>query len=383
MRKNKWFWIILVFFSPLFSFVGISLKEMPNNSFLIIILVISTYLFICIKKIFLINKEIKKKSQKKYKLKRKIRDLNDIQGGEILLVEHQEKLKNIQKRTEKLSKKREKTIQRIKTTVIILMLFSVIGYKPLNTLAKEIIKEIAEALLEPFDEQEEQPVPVEPIKQDEQEEQPVPVEPIKQEKSWIKFSLEYPDGYPFINDEELETLYNSLFYNNKDILDEAIKSDINTWLNSCKDNNSLNTVVTSSNKNTEDLSDIESNFTNEDGVLLSSNVLDDVIDGRKELYALCPNRTLAWLLANHMQTYALNYLYQTKNEKSVLYFYLKSIEYVQESLEFNMSPEIKHKQIQYLQARYKDIGDCVYIEEDIRLKAYEIYNIIDKTLKNL
>lgn len=38
---------------------------------------------------------------------------------------------------------------------------------------------------------------------------------------------------------------------------------------------------------------------------------------------LYPNGTLAWLIANHYQTYALNYLKQTDDEKSILFLFMK------------------------------------------------------------
>ena len=204
------------------------------------------------------------------------------------------------------------------------------------------------------------------------------------QEKWTKFSLEYPDGYSQINNEEFEDQKKRLLYEGEDNLNEKIESNIIIWMNGRKTNTPLDTAVTLSGKNTEYYSNIEKSFTNENGRLLSSDLLDEVISGRKELYESHPNGALAWFLANHMQTYALNYLYLTKdNEKSVLYFYLESIEYTQESLEFDMDDKSKHKRIKYLQSRYKDIAECEIINEDIQLKASKIYIAIQEVLDEL
>lgn len=201
--------------------------------------------------------------------------------------------------------------------------------------------------------------------------------------NWVRFKLEYPDGYPDINDEKYETLYNSIFYIDKDSLNEIIKSEITIWLHSCTDNISLDNAVTPSGKSTEYYSNIEANFINETEVLMSSDLLDEVISGRKELLELYPNGILAWLLANHMQTYALNYLYQTNHSKSILYFYMESIYYTQKSLEFEMDNQNKFRRINYLQSRYKDIAECENIDTDTRLAASKIYIAIQEALNEL
>lgn len=95
------------------------------------------------------------------------------------------------------------------------------------------------------------------------------------------------------------------------------------------------------------------------------------------------NGTLAWNLANNNQTYALNYLVQTNDKKSILYFYMKSIEYTQKSLVFQMDDETKYKRIRYICARYKDIAECRKIDETIRVRAYEIYIAIQEALEEL
>lgn len=84
-------------------------------------------------------------------------------------------------------------------------------------------------------------------------------------------------------------------------------------------------INTSSGESAEYFSNLERKFTSENENHLSSDLWDEIIDGRKELFKSHPNGSLAWLLANQMQTYALNYLNQTKNGDNVLYFYFESI----------------------------------------------------------
>lgn len=74
----------------------------------------------------------------------------------------------------------------------------------------------------------------------------------------------------------------------------------------------------------------------------------------------------------------MNYYEKTKNADSVLYFYMKSISCAQKSLNFNMDD--KDKIINYIKFRFKDIGDCKILDENIRLRAYEIYNALDYAL---
>lgn len=200
------------------------------------------------------------------------------------------------------------------------------------------------------------------------------------ETEWVKFKLEHPEGYP-INQKEYEELYEATFYIGGNDLDEMMKSEITIWLNSCAVNAPLDDAVTSSGNSTSYYVNLEESFSSE--TLRSSNLLDDLIDGREELMESRPNEALAWLLANHMQTYALNYLYQTDCKKSILYFYMGSIQDTRRSLEFEADGETKLDRIRYLQARYKDIADCTHIDEEDCLQALKIYVAIENALKEL
>lgn len=200
------------------------------------------------------------------------------------------------------------------------------------------------------------------------------------ETEWIKFRLEYPDEYPF-DQKEYDELYAAAFYIAEGDLEAVMKSEITIWLNSYADNEPLDNAVTSSKNSTIYYVNLEESFSND--TLRSSNLLDELIDGREELMDSYPNEVLAWLLANHKQTYALNYLHQTKSEKSILYFYMGSIQDTKKSLEFEMNMETKLERIKYLQARYKDIADCEIIDGEYQLQALRIYVAIENALKEL
>lgn len=197
---------------------------------------------------------------------------------------------------------------------------------------------------------------------------------------WIKFKLEHPESYHKINTAEYGMLYEKLFYVNEDDLEEAVIIDITIGKNGCKVNMPLDNIATSQGRNTEYYTKIEIRFLKEEGNLLSSDLLDEVIEGREELYALSPNNKLVWLLANHYQTYALNYWDQSNDWESVLYLYMKSINEVWESLEFEMDETEKYERLKYIQARYKDIAECKILDEAVRLKASEIYLAMETRL---
>ncbi len=199
------------------------------------------------------------------------------------------------------------------------------------------------------------------------------------EGNWIRFKLESST----INNNEYDFLYKSIFYIGEENIKEVVKSNITIWVNCNKINMALENATTESGNSTEFYTNIEKDFSYKNEKNLTSELWDVLIEGRKELFESYPNATLAWLLANNYQTYALNYLEQTNNEKSILYFYMKSIEYTQKSLEFEVNEEMKIDQIKYLQSRYKDITECDIINKDIRLKASSIYMAIQEFLDEL
>lgn len=167
-------------------------------------------------------------------------------------------------------------------------------------------------------------------------------------------------------------------------IDQKLTSNISIWINSCTVNTPLDNAVTTSGNKLKHYLDIEDSFSNEDGLLLSSDLLDEVIWGKEDIMSLYPNGALAWSLANHKQTYALNYQNQKNlDERSILYFYMSSIKETERSLAFEMDIKTKIKRIRYLQGRYKDIADCKVIDDAIRFRALEIYIAIDNVLEDL
>ena len=203
------------------------------------------------------------------------------------------------------------------------------------------------------------------------------------QEEWTRFKLEHPEGYPGINDDIITEYCNLMFYPNDDNINELILDIITTWINNCQTNSLLENAFTDSGKSPQYYSNKESEYINTKDEIFSSNLLDEVIEGRVELFESYPNGTLAWLLANSYQIYAFNYLKQTNEVNSILYLYMKSIYYSQKSLEFEMDIEGKNKIIKYIQMRYKDIADCEILDNEIRVRAYEIYDAIDNALNIL
>lgn len=79
--------------------------------------------------------------------------------------------------------------------------------------------------------------------------------------------------------------------------------------------------------------------------------------------------------------YAINYLEQTTEVDSILYYYMQSIYYAKESLEFDMDADDKEKRIKYIQSRYADIANCPMLDNETRFRLYEIYQAIDNVLE--
>lgn len=412
--------VITSIISPIFSLLGFTIFNIPIYIYNIIILFCIAFAFYCLLKIYWVHRNIKEKNI----------ELKETKNIPINILKESEEFKIIQKikilniELEKLSTKYKEIKGDLIFIIIILIILWIPRREPIKTLTTETMDNIISSFdesenntnqssideledehknpsLNELEENNKIPLSNKPEEQndqfssdklennkqsllDDQKDENIQPSLDEQEKSWTEFSLAYPNGYPKINDEEYIMLKKSLFYEGENNLRERIESEITIWLNSCQTNNSLDTAVTSSGKSTEYFSNIETSFTNENGRLLSSDLLDEVISGRKELYEYHPNGLLAWFLANNMHTYALNYLYLTNdNKKSVLYFYLESIKYTQESLEFDIDIESKYKRIKYLQSRYKDIADCEIINENIQHKASKVYMAIQEVLDEL
>lgn len=363
MKIPKWLNIFLIIISPLFSFLGITLFTMPRGLLTIIIVFGVILISICFININYLNKKKKNNSKKLKNLSKRISKLYDNFEETKRIKEAKEKYEHIKKCNETYDIKIKDMRDCIKITIIVIAIFYVARCEPIVTFAKEIIFSFYEL-----------PTP-EPMLE--------PTNKSENEKGWICFALEFPSGYPYIDDEEYEKNLVLWFYFDEYNLDDIIKSNIQIWLNGRTPNSSLDTAVTSSGNSTDYYTKIEESFSNKEGKTQSSKLLDELIVGRKELLELYPNGTLAWNLANHMQTYALNYSDQTNDEKSILYFYMKSIQYTQKSLEFEMDDKCRYERIRYLQSRYKDIAECESIDKDIRFEASKVYMAIQEELNEL
>ena len=428
MRIHKIVKIALEIVLMILGYLGISLLNIPVQILKWIISVILGYIIISFIILCSLKVKIKRYSKEIDKLLDKIMELKKFDT-----IDDEKKKEKKKKKKEKkeiqyegkkevrksLRKDLRKACTNFKIAMAVLAIFIVANVKPIFVLAHEAIKTI-EVLINDLgekdekntseSEQQEASVSSESTEQEEQEEpkesassgqekQEKPIsaeseelkesvlpESIESEKlneqkrNWAIFILEYPERYPKISDDNFEKLYDSLFYINNEEMGEAIIEDIAIWISRCTPNTPLDNAVSKSGRSPQYYSNIEVQFFNENGENLSSRLMDEVIEGREELFDSNPNGTLAWMLANSYQAYALNYLKQSDDAKSILYLYMKSIENTQKSLDFNMSIESKIEKINYIKLRYKDIGDCEILDSEVRLKAYEIYTVIDNEL---
>lgn len=387
---------IIVFVTAILGFFGISLIGIPIFIFCLIIFFIIGYIIKNILQLYLLNKEneIETKIYKKYAKKHKRslkKEINQAKNAD----ERCEKIAQFlnfsseNKEYDKKIKKRynmqyNKTKQKIITSSGAMLCICLFNFNYITSLADNVLVIIDSIQLsgtEPMSEVMSTSSPTSemtstPI-QLQLSELTSKIEKVsnmgdENQTDWVKFKLEYPKDYPGITNNEFNDLYNIILYVNVDDLDETMESEITLWLNGCTFNEPLDNVVNSKGKSAGYYSEIEEGFSNEGRKLLSSDLLDEIIDGREDLMDSYPNGTLAWLLANHNQTYALNYLNQTNSKKSILYFYMKSISCAQRSLEFEMDSKNKKERIEYIQFRYKDIAECEILDNEVRIRAYEI-----------
>ena len=377
MRYAKWIDKIIYIVSAITSILSLIL-DIPTLFFTIIMVLCGLFIFACIIKSNTI-KEYKEKTKKQLReLSKSIAKLDSDESDEAVKKQMMEEEYAKKENENKELLEQQKEIKGyIKIAIIVMAILYIPRSNPIIAFAEQAM----EIILAPFNELSPTPTiaptpepTVEPTPEPTIAPTPEPtVEPtsFKNDNEWVRFILMYPDGYIY-DEEEYNELYNLEFYNNMEDIDDAIKDNIYGWLNGCAKNIPLNNAVTKSGKNTEFYTNIENIFSYENEENLTSELWDDLIEGRKELFESYQNGLLAWLLANNYQTYALNYLHQTENGNSILYFYMKSIRYAQKSLEFEGSIEDKMKIVEYIKARYKDLGDCEILDINIRLKAYRI-----------
>lgn len=402
MKIPKWLEIMLIIISPILSILGKTLFTISGANLKVIMIVGLIIISSCYSIICYIKREKTESSKKLKELSKSISKFDDDNLDEKRIKDQQkEQYENIKENIGNYNDNIIKMKGYIKTTIIILAIFYIPRCTPLVTLANNIVG-IAIAPFYELSEPAPTPIPtlspaptftpeltpeetVEPTKLLIPEPTVSPTEEqelLKNNDKWVRFILMYPNGYIF-NEDEYKELYGLLFYIDIENLDEVVKNYTNIWLLSNKTNSPLNNAFTKQGMNTEYYVNLEKEFSYENTNNLTSEKWDELIEGRKELYELYPNGTLARLLANHYQAYALNYLEQTNDGKSILYFYLKSIQYTQKSLEFSMNNKTKLGRIRYLQARYKDIADCEYIDANICLRASKIYMAIQEALNEL
>lgn len=116
----------------------------------------------------------------------------------------------------------------------------------------------------------------------------------------------------------------------------------------------------------------ENNPTKWKEALRHSTDLDEIIDNRLELWKSNKrNGTLASLIANNYQDYALEYQNQKKSGYTILSYYIKTIIWAESELCYEDTN--KKETFEYLKARYWDIATCQAIPEQYRDNAEAIY----------
>ena len=100
--------------------------------------------------------------------------------------------------------------------------------------------------------------------------------------------------------------------------------------------------------------------------------LDDIIEKRNKLWESGKrNGTIALLLANNFQDYALEYQNQGKSGYTILSYYIESIIWSELALSYEGTD--KTKIFNYIKARYWDMATCQAIPEEYRNNAKAIY----------
>lgn len=181
------------------------------------------------------------------------------------------------------------------------------------------------------------------------------------------------------NNAKLKNSNGSIFYTdtNETDLEEVIGNEIETLRNRCKENIPLDSEGSSE---AYFYSKTEADLFSNNYEFIPSDLLDQIIEGREKLYELYPSGNLAWLLANSYQAYAYNLLKQKNKNDNILYFYMQSIYYAKESIEFDIDAENKEMRIRYIQMRYRDIASSGILDNATRAKVYDIYNAFNNIL---
>lgn len=121
----------------------------------------------------------------------------------------------------------------------------------------------------------------------------------------------------------------------------------------------------------------ENNYAKWREKLRHSTDLDEIIEKRLRLWkSQKRNGTIASLLANNYQDYALEYQNQNKSGYTILSYYMEAI--IWSELELSYEGTDKEEVFKYLKARYWDIATCQAILEEYRNNAEAIYREMGK-----
>lgn len=107
-----------------------------------------------------------------------------------------------------------------------------------------------------------------------------------------------------------------------------------------------------------------------------STTLDEIIEGKRAVARTLQKNELDnyfvwWSLANDCQNYAIEYMNQTDKGEKITFYYLKSIYYCLQALEFQNDEEVSEMIRNYVKERYRELLTINGIEEEYRKFALE------------
>lgn len=167
----------------------------------------------------------------------------------------------------------------------------------------------------------------------------------------------------------------------QDLLDKKLKDTYNGCLSPAEERladeaSKLETAFDDSRKMVKYYA-AENNYAKWREMLRHSTDLDEIIEKRLRLWkSQKRNGTIALLLANNYQDYALEYQNQNKSGYTILSYYMETI--IWSELELGYEGTDKEEVFKYIKARYWDIATCQAISEEYRNNAEAIYRAMGK-----
>ena len=301
MKNNKWLNIFVGVISPIFSICGVTLFNIPVEILRVFTFLWLVYIYECFKDLYKLKKKRAKRSKKLKALSKEISELNNTDNSKKKVKEEKEKeYQNRKNYYRKLDEKHEKIKRNIIKVSILFAVFYIPRSDPIISFGQQAIN----VIIAPFLETEEMDKPFDLTDMESAEEKDSaknsediksPIEPEdstemtgtadseghvnrvdftdSEKNTLVKLDLEFPDGYPGI-DNEIKELYNLLFYPGEENVNEIMLSNVTAWIGSCKSNTPLDNAVTDNGESAQYFSGIEAEFS--DMIIVLSDLLDIV-----------------------------------------------------------------------------------------------------------